>query len=863
MNGAKNVWTLQLVTLSFMGFTMLAPQAMAQDAEAPLEEVLVYGQKGSQAASIEQERASDSLKSIVASDQIGNFPDQNVAESLQRLPGISVTRDQGEGRFPVVRGADPNFNAVTVNGVRVPSPVGTERSVPLDVIPADLLETLEVTKTLTPDIDGDSIGGSINIRSLTAFDRDGHSLQFRGEGRYNEQSGDTSPKGSITWTNLFDVGSGSENFGIAASISYSKREAESDNIEADGPPELTTDTTGDFFAFGELEQRAYEIDRDRLGATLSFDYRPTDNSSYYFKLLHSEFEDVETRRRNEVGFGRGDLVAGTLGEGTGQFTDTRVDREYRTRKIDQTISSYQLGGENVSDDWVIDYSVAYSLAETDVKNRIDATFRTGGIDIGYITGPTFARYINAEPDFFSGDAFPLEDLELRQQDTEDDETAIRLNFERLLDVDGRPASVKFGVSHRLRDKSANEDREVFDDFTALGGPPLLTQFIEGEQSGFDHGVFGPRISASGIANYFFSNLDTLRATGLDTGGTLEDSNVGDYESSEDVTALYVMGTVDLNDTVRLIGGVRYEDTDFETQGKIVDIENETVAPAPNVSNSYSNVLPSLHLRWDASDDVVVRASYAASLIRPLFDQSASRLIDDDGDVFAGNPELDPIESQALDVSLAWYPEGLQAAVGVGVFFKQLDNFIVEADVLGTDPAFPISTGFSEVIKPINGDEADVLGFELYYQQSFDNLPAPWDGFLISANAAFIDSEAELGAIRNGEKIPLPRQSDTVGNLSIGYEKYRWSLRASVAYRDAYLDLLEDPSDSAADNYARDHTQLDFTIKYDLTDNFTMYLEHSNANDEAFSVVYGGASSRFLRQYETYGSTTALGVQGNF
>ena len=863
MNRARTASQLQATTIGLVCLFGMSLNTAAQENDELLEEITVVGQKASLAASISQERESDALKSIVASDQIGNFPDQNVAEALQRLPGVSVTRDQGEGRFPVVRGADPNFNAVAINGVRVPSPVGTERSVPLDVIPADLLETLEVTKSLTPDVDGDSIGGSINIRSLTAFDRGGFSLQFRGEGRYNEQSEDISPKGSVTWTDLFDVGGGSENFGIAASVSFSGREAESDNVESDGPPELTTDTTGDFFAFGELEQRAYEISRDRLGATLSFDYRPSDNSNYYLKLLHSDFEDVETRRRNEVSFGRGNLVAGSLGEGTGQFTDTRVDREYRTRKIDQTISSYLLGGESTTENWVVDYSAAYSRAETDVNNRIDATFRTGGIDIGYVTGPTFARYVNAEPDFFSGDAFPLEDLELRQQDTEDEETAFRLNFERLLEAGGRPASIKFGGAVRLRDKSANEDREVFDDFGALGGPPLLTQFIEGTQQDFDLGTFGPRISASGLADYFFSNLDTLRATGLDTGGTNEDSNVGDYESTEDVTALYLMGTIDLSDSVRLIGGVRYEDTDFETQGKVVDIENETATLAEKVSNSYSNVLPSVHLRWDASDSVVLRASYAASLVRPLFDQSAARLINDDGDVVVGNPELDPIESQALDLSLAWYPEGVQAAVGVGVFYKKLEDFIVEADVLGVDPEFPLSTGFNEVIKPINGDEADVLGFELYYQQSFDNLPAPWDGFLISANAAFIDSEAELGTIRGGEKIPLPRQSDSVGNLSIGYEKYRWSIRASVAYRDAYLDLLEDPSDSAADNYARDHTQLDFTVKFDVTDQFTIYLEHSNANDEAFSVVYGGSGSRFLRQYEVYGYTTALGIQGIF
>ncbi len=852
----------RLATVATSVFVLLQAPAVAV-AQESIEEIIVIGQKGQQAASIAQERSADALKSIVASDQVGNFPDQNVAEALQRLPGLSVTRDQGEGRFPVVRGADPNFNAITINGARVPSPVGTERSVPLDVIPADLLETLEVTKTLTPDLDGDSIGGAIGIRSLSAFDRDGFSLQFRTEGSFNEESRDVSPKASVTWTDLFSLGGGTDNFGIAASVSFFDRDAESDNIEGDGPPELASDTTGDFFAFGELEQRAYEIERDRLGATLSFDYRPTDDSEYYLKILHSDFEDVETRRRNEVAFDRGVLVPGTLGEGTAQFTDTRVDREYRTRKIDQTISSLVLGGDNRTDNWLIDYSAAYSRAEAEVRNRVDATFRTGGIDVGYLTGPTSARFVNAEPDFFDPNAFPLEDLELRQQDSEDEETAFRFNLERLLEFGARTASVKFGGALRLRDKSANEDREVFDDFAGVGGVPNLAQFVEGSEPRFQHGAFGPRISASALQNYFFSNLDTLRATGLDTGATNEDSNVGDFESSEDVTALYLMGTLDVSDNVRLIGGVRYEDTDFETQGRIVDIENETAALAPEVSNSYSNVLPSLHLRWDMTDSIVLRASYAASLVRPLFDQSASRLIDDDGDVVVGNPELDPTESQALDLSVSWYPEGVQAAVGIGIFYKQLDDFIVNADVLGIDPDFPLSSGFNEVIKPINGDEADVLGFELYYQQSFDNLPSPWDGFLISANAAFIDSEAELGAIRNGADIPLPRQSDTVGNLSLGYEKYGWSLRASVAYRDAYLDLLEDPSDAAADNYVREHTQFDFTVKYDFSERFSVYLEHSNAADEPLSVVYGSDNSRFLRQYEKYGFTTAVGIQAVF
>lgn len=196
--------------------------ALAQ--EAGVEHVEVVGQAVSIDKALKEQRSSDSVKSVVHADGIGQLPDDNAAEALQRIPGLSVERDQGEGRFVSVRGIAPDLNSVTINGTLVPSPEGDRRAVALDVLPSELVQSLSVVKTLTPDMDANSLGGTIEVESLSAFDHDGLFYSISGEGSHDDNVGKTSPKFSGAFSNRFSLGDGVDNFGVAAALSWQERD---------------------------------------------------------------------------------------------------------------------------------------------------------------------------------------------------------------------------------------------------------------------------------------------------------------------------------------------------------------------------------------------------------------------------------------------------------------------------------------------------------------------------------------------------------------------------------------------------------------------------------------------------------------
>lgn len=194
-----------------------------------LDTVVVVGQREMMESAINQQRASDTVESVLTRDGIGQFPDQNVAESIRRLPGINILNDQGEGRFVSVRGLDPTLNASSVNGVRLPAPEADTRAVALDVLPSELIQSIQVKKTLTPDMDADTIGASIEIDTTKGFDRKKPYVSATIEGSYNDLNGKTSPKGSIDFTVPV-----SDRFGISGGLSYYDRKTSTDNQEMGG-----------------------------------------------------------------------------------------------------------------------------------------------------------------------------------------------------------------------------------------------------------------------------------------------------------------------------------------------------------------------------------------------------------------------------------------------------------------------------------------------------------------------------------------------------------------------------------------------------------------------------------------------------
>jgi TonB-dependent receptor len=250
--------------------------------------ILVIGQRANQASALSRQREADGVSSVLTRDAIGQFPDQNVAESLRRLPGINILNDQGEGRFVSVRGLDPNLNSSSINGTRIPAPEDDTRAVALDVISSDLIESIEVRKTLTPDMDADTIGASIDIQTVASFDSRSDFLSLRAEASWNELADTITPKLGLDFSTAL-----SDSFGISGGISFYRREFETDNVEAD--PWVTGDLGNNYSE--EIQYRDYDVERERISASLSFDFRPSDSTTLFARGVFSQFDDQEFRRR--------------------------------------------------------------------------------------------------------------------------------------------------------------------------------------------------------------------------------------------------------------------------------------------------------------------------------------------------------------------------------------------------------------------------------------------------------------------------------------------------------------------------------------------------------------------------------------
>lgn len=283
--------TAGLVGFTFTALAMaIASERLSAAEQVTTEHVEVVGQAASIDQALKEQRNADSIKSVVHADGVAQLPDENVAEAVQRLPGVSVERDQGEGRFVSVRGLGPDLNSVTINGTLVPAPESERRAVALDVLPSELVQSLSVIKTLTPDMDANSLGGTVDVKSLSAFDHNGLFYTGSSEASYDKNTSQTSPKFSGAISDRFSLGDGIDNFGVAAALSWQKRDFGSDNVETGGAWDFEQGSR-----LEEFEQRDYDIRRERAGGGLNFDYKPDDSSSYYLRTLYSRYKDSETQ----------------------------------------------------------------------------------------------------------------------------------------------------------------------------------------------------------------------------------------------------------------------------------------------------------------------------------------------------------------------------------------------------------------------------------------------------------------------------------------------------------------------------------------------------------------------------------------
>lgn len=817
------------------------------------DNIIVVGTRAAQASALNQQRNADSIKTIIDSDGLGDFSDTTVADSLSRAVGLSVATDQGEGRYVSIRGINSDLISSSINGVRTPSPED-RRGVLLDGVPSDLLDGIEIQKSLTPDVDADSLGGVINLKTISAFDRSGQFIRAKVEGQYNEITEKVSPKGTITYSNTFN-----DTFGVALSANYQDLAIESHNNEI-GEWGLNEDFNV-IVPNDDYEQRFYDLTRERIGLVANFDWRVSDNTDLYVRTLFNQYTDDEIRNKFEFREFDEEVIAADANSVT--IRRGEVDAEARKRKEVREIQTYSVGGETQLDLWNFDYQASYAYAQEDDSDNHDVAFRSTPEQRDDVVGSITLDFSNPEQPVVSGQAlsflqtasnYEMDAFEVENTINEDTEYAFQFNVARDSLVGNTPIVFKAGAKYRDREKVRDQNLDFYerDDVN-------LADFISSD-SEITNWRLGNRMFSWPDPNLTEALRGSFSADERDDDESLLESTIGDFTIDESILAGYGMGTVDLGDTT-IIAGVRVEQTKVDLQGFFFEEDSGNITER-NIENDYTDVLPSVNIKHSFSENLIGRAAYYAAIVRPGFGEMApsAALNDDRDEIQLGNTNLKPYSANNFDLALEFYPTSL-SVISVGAFYKEISDGIFDATFDIDDVPDSVDLSFlpaatlanlEEVNTFINVDKSEILGVEFNYVQNLGDISEALDGFLFSGNLTLTDSEATLP---DGREVPFLKQSNSVWNLALAYEKGPIDLRISANHRGDNLDEL---TDEDLDRTVDGRTTIEASAKYKINDNFQLYLEGKNLTD-APEYYYFGDESR-LSQYDEFGRSFIFGAR---
>ncbi|MGJ8691402.1 MAG: TonB-dependent receptor [Thalassotalea sp.] len=650
--------------------TAVAKQKAEKAEKAAVETITVTGLRQQLRLAAQLERDAKTIQSVITSDDVGNFPDQTLAESLSRLAGVTVEDDEGEGRYITVRGLNPSFVQVTINNAQLgASGAGGGRSVALDVVPGDLFQRVSVGKTLLPDTDHDSFGAKVDLRPLSAFNRKmGTTGRLSLRTQYGDLSENFDPNVRADVTHQLDIGDG--RFGVAAALSYSDRSVHGDQLRSTSGGGIASTLSAEqvdddifnedqsIWAIQELDQRMERGSRERLGGTLVFDYEPNDAWRFQLAGIYGTLEDDDIRVQQEVELrDASDSETLEIGLGRGIFSD--VDLERQMFFIPSTETTYAIHFESdytfgKAEDWVLSFAADYSENEYVLGQSNRATWRERDTVVEAYWDQTDAGYTvlgsgdlnSSNPIDYSKVITPA-DFELSQigtieEDRFDEIGSINMDLEHYFDINNMDASFKFGFKMRERERGfirgelfegidTDEEKQIIVDLgvpvTLAGLPTFVPKTNFDINGGIPGGAVFPQIE---FAREYLENARS--ALGI------KPTEVRvDYQASENTDAAYFMFTLNILPELEMIMGVRYEKSEYTATGLTErNIAIDRLDPEPeepgdllteNLLNtalettyqhSYENYFPAIHFRYDWTDDVVARFSLSQAQVRPSF-----------------------------------------------------------------------------------------------------------------------------------------------------------------------------------------------------------------------------------------------------
>jgi TonB-dependent receptor len=751
----------------------------------------------------------------------------------------------------------PGLTNISINGEQVPSPEGEFRYVALDVIPIDQLASIEITKTVTPDMDGDGIGGSVNLITKEAKD-DKARVSGAVAGGYNNLMDD--------YSNYQVQGSYDQRFkklGVSLNGSIYRNDRGSDNNEFIYQKEDFGN--GDEYVLSELQLRDYQVERRRIGLSNTMDYKFSETSEVYVKSLYNYYTDQEFRRRYRFRPGRGTYISPT------EVQNIRLVNDLKDREQTQEIWSVNVGGKHGLSKFTFDYEFAYAEASEDELDRIDVGFEHSQRPDVTIdrSDPDFPKFtITDGVDRFDYNAYEFDEIELTDNTRKDRNVTGKVNIKIPLKIGSHDGFIKTGVKYRDKQKNRINVVKVFgndfvnaaDEFT-LGD--VLGDFSD--DNFLDNQYVNGLFADPGKIRSF---RDRVRAGNMleeEVLGSLEESAAPFYEAEEKVLATYLVSRVQFNKLMAL-AGVRFEKTDVDYRANELifdqDINGDDIITVNPVSgtNDYTFFLPNLQFKYEMDKNTNMRAAFTWSYARPNFDAIVpSRSISQqDQEITQGNPSIKPASSFNIDILGERYFTNIGILSG-GIFHKRINdfNFASLQRVQGGayDGFFLQSTA--------NGDVATLWGFELNWQQNFTFLPGVLSGLGIYANYTYTYSDA---AIQRGddpsaltkEKITLPGQADHIFNAALSYNKGKFQGRLAANYNGSFISEL---AANAQDDIISDtRMQLDFSASYGINDKFRVFAEVNNITDAPVRFYQGVESRPFFQEY--YSWWARLGLKFN-
>ncbi|CAM2901609.1 TonB-dependent receptor [Chryseobacterium flavum] len=843
--------------------------------ENNIQEVIVTSvYKASQARAITMKKNSNTITEVLSADAIGKLPDRNAADAVQRMQGVSIERDMGEGRFVAVRGTPVQWTASTLNGNRMPSASGdnANRGVQMDIFPSELIQNVRLSKALTPDLDGDAIGGNVDFITKTSPNKE--TLAISTASGYVNMSRSPTYNTSVVYGNKI---TNKLKF-ISSAVIWERYTAidQMRNIFNYGLKDKA-----ESYSINQLQLRDYQANRRTLGFNLGVDYEIDSRNKLYFKGLYSQYKDGQSVRETYFNFDNknvmlqarhADYITGlySMQIGGAHQVGRRMEISWSLSKARSEFKFNSPGNLDQSERGypIVNFIQPMTYGSLSANGRkymaMDAPDGIG--DTGEYTLPYNQQNISA-------DKLKLNQIILSQN--HNSETDLRGQADLKYKVSDN-FELKFGTKYNNKEKIVNSSLLVWMPKSSLGvpGAPVsyLNQFNREDfpyRGGFMNPLGNP-YNAVIIDQITNGQIDQMYNTAVQNSLGLaqvstKDSNsniTSSYRGTENVWASYLMGTWKVSDHIQLLGGLRNEYNDVTFWGKKVISDKANRAEDIKDNKTYNVLLPMVNMKWNLSDNRILRLAYTRSFARPDFnDLNPGTIVNDiSNTITQGNTKLDPTFSNNFDMMFENY-FGKLDLITAGVFYKDITNLIYkDQSVVNIDGRSYTFTA------PKNLEGARLFGFEFGISKRFENLPGFLKNIGFEGNYTYISSKMNMPVYENGKQTgtmstTIPNQAKHIFNTILFYETSKLMLRLAGNYKGNYVSEIRAAAGADHYQYFDKNFTVDLSTSYAITRKVRLFIELNNIFNEP-NRYYMGVKDR-VENISYSGIRGQLGVNFNF